>query len=264
MPYNRVVCDRKSGFESRARKVNSMSEQQTSLTYEGVLELFRESDRRFVLMSQELDRKFQETKQMIHETSEQMKETDRQMQKTDRQMQETTEQMKETDRKLAIMSQKTDRQMKETDRKISALGSRIGEIVENMIGGDIVPQFRELGYNITQYARNHRFGLKGTTDSGEIDLFLYDGEFAILIEAKTNLKTDDVREHIDRLEKYRRCVEANKSDQRRYRFIGAVAGAVVEDNVAAFAQKQGLYVIVQSGRAVEIIPSPEGFVPKTW
>ena len=206
-----------------------MSDQQTPLTYEGVLELFRESDRKFIQMSQEYDRRLQES-----------------------------------DRKFAQMVQEHDRLSKETERKISALGSRIGEIVENMIGGDIVPQFRALGYKITQYARNHKFGEKGTADSGEIDLYLYDGDVVILIEAKTNLKTDDVREHIERLEKYRRCVEANQSDHRRYRFIGAVAGAVVEDNVAEFAQKHGMYVIVQSGRAVEIIPPPEGFVPKKW
>jgi len=220
-----------------------MSEQQTPLTYEGVLELFRESDRKFA--------------QMVHESDLRSKELDRMFQ-------ETREQMKETERKFAIMSQKTDRKIQETTEQISSLGSRVGEIVEHMIGGDIVPQFRVLGYNITQYARNHIFRNAETAESGEIDLYLYDGDVVILIEAKTNLKTDDVREHIDRLEKYRRCVETNKSDHRRYRFIGAVAGAVVEDNVAAFAQKNGLYVIVQSGRAVEIIPSPEGFVPKKW
>ena len=34
-----------------------------------------------------------------------------------------------------------DRRMKETDKKISALGSRIGEIVENMLGGRILDKF---------------------------------------------------------------------------------------------------------------------------
>jgi len=188
-----------------------MSEQ-TPLTYEGVLEMFRE------------------TKLMFQE--------------------------------IALRMQETDRKMQETDKKISALGSRIGEIVENMIGGDIVPQFQALGYSITRYGRNFIFGQQGTEESGEIDLYIEDGDVAILIEAKTTLKTADVLEHIERLEKYRRCIDAAGSDHRR--FIGAVAGAVVEKNVAEFAQKRGLYVIVQSGRAVEIIPSPEGFVPKRW
>ncbi len=205
-----------------------MSEQQMPLTYEGVLELFRQTDLR-------MDQRFKETdqqlKQMAKETEQRMRETDRRMQ--------------------------------ETDRKISALGSRIGEIVENMIGGDIVTQFRALDYAVSAYYRNLIFGNPGTSESGEIDLILQDGDIAILIEVKTTLKTGDVLEHIERLEKYRRYIDAHGDvDKRKY--IGAVAGAVVEPNVALFAQKNGLYVIVQSGKAVEIIPSPEGFTAKKW
>ncbi len=211
-------------------KEKIMSEQQMPLTYEGVLELFRQTDLR-------MDR-------MAKETEQRMQETDRRMQETDRRMQET------------------DRRMKETARKISALGSRIGEIVENMIGGDIIFQFQELGYEVTSYYRNRIFGEIGTIAQGEIDLILEDGDVAILIEVKTTLKTEDVVEHVKRLEKYRRHVDERASDGRK--FIGAVAGAVVEPNVAQFAQAQGMYVIVQSGRAVEIIPPPEGFVPKKW
>lgn len=190
-----------------------MSRQQTPLTYEAVLEMFRQTDQRF--------------------------------QETDRLMQET------------------DRRMRETDRKISALGSRIGEIVENMIGGDIVQQFQALGYDISSYYRNRIFGNRGTNESGEIDLILEDGDIAILIEAKTSLQTADVKEHIERLEKYRRHLEKH-GDKTGRRFIGAVAGAVVDPEVVKFAHKNGLYVIVQSGKAIEIIPSPNGFVAKKW
>jgi len=200
-----------------------MSEQQTPLTFEGILELIRETglqmkenERKFVLMTEENERR----------------------------------------------SKETDRMFRETEKKISALGSRIGEIVENMLGSDIINQFQALGYSITKYSRSLRFGPLGTEESGEVDLYIEDGDVAILVEAKTTLKTADVLEHIERLEKYRRCMDAAGSDSRR--FIGAVAGAVVEPNVAAFAQKHGMYVIAQSGKAFEIIPSPEGFVPKKW
>jgi hypothetical protein len=167
------------------------------------------------------------------------------------QVMETGQQMKETDRR-----------MKETEKKISSLGSRIGEIVENMIGGNIVDKFQVLGHDVIAYSRNKVFGKAGTADSGEIDMFLENGDIAILIEVKTTLKTADVLEHIERLEKYRRCVDASGNDKRR--FVGAVAGAVVTDEVANFAQQNGLYVIVQSGDAVEIITPPEGFTAKKW
>ena len=226
--YSTTENDRVGEQDKKGKK--HMTEKQSPLTYEGVLELFRE------------------TREQFRETREQMKENDRRYELRSQ----------ELDRKF----QETDRKIQETNKQISSLGSRIGEIVEHMIGDDIVTQFQALGYSIKRYGRNFVFGQRGTEESGEVDLYIEDGDVAILIEAKTNLKNADVLEHIERLEKYRRCIDEAGSDNRR--FIGAVAGAVVEENVAAFAQNNGFYVIAQSGRAFEIVPSPEGFVPKKW
>ena len=173
-------------------------------------------------------------------------------------IQKVTNQMQETDRKM----QETDRQMKETDKKISALGSRVGDLVESMVGGGkLVAQFKALGHDIITHSRSKYFGEEGTADSGEIDLYLENGDIAIFIEVKTKLKNADVLEHIERLKKYREWIETKGGDKRR--FIGAVAGAVVEKHVAKFALAKGLYVIVQTGVDTEVI-SPPKFVPKKW
>lgn len=207
-----------------------MSKQKSALTYEGVLE-------------------------MIRQVSEQMKETDRKLermfQKTDRKFQETDQQMK-----------RTDQQMKRTERQIAALGSRIGEIIENMVKGNIVEKFQTLGYEVTQYSRNKFFEYKKLGIRGEVDLFLENGDVAILVEVKTTLETTDVRDHIERLKKYRRYTNATSGDKRN--FIGVVAGAVVTDEAAVFAHQNGMYVIVQSGEAVEIVMPPDGFAAKKW
>ena len=198
------------------------------LTFESVLKLITKQ-------GDEFDRRMKE----------QGDEFDRRMEKTDQRFKET------------------DRQIERTEQAIGRLGNRIGDIIEHMVGGEnIVEQFRALNYNVTGHSRNRIFG-KGTENYGEIDLILEDGDVAILISVKTKLTTGDVRQHIDQLEKYRRHVDA-KGHGDRYRFVGAVAGAVADQNVIDFAQKKGFYVIVQSGVAVEIIPSPEGFVAKKW
>ena len=241
------------------------------------------------VQSEETDRKMQETDRKMQETDRKMQETDRKMRETDRKMRETFEQMQtrseeadrkmretfeqmqtrsgEADRKMqetAEQMRKTEEQVQRTSREISALGSRVGEIVENMIGGDIIEQFRALGYDVTEYSRNKIFGRKGTGESGEIDLLLEDGDIVILIEVKTTLKIDDVKDHMERLEKYRRHIDEKNNNIDRRKFIGAVAAASVADHVVKFAQRNGLYVIVQSGKMVEIITPPEGFVAKTW
>jgi hypothetical protein len=165
--------------------------------------------------------------------------------------------------KNAEQQAKTERLLKRTEQTIGRLGNRIGDIIEHMVGGgNIVKQFRALNYDVTAHYRNKIFG-KGTENYGEIDLILEDGDVAILISVKTKLTTGDIREHIEQLEKYRRYIDAKGNGDKR-RFIGAVAGAVADQNVIDFAQKKGLYVIVQSGVAVEIVPTPENFQAKEW
>jgi len=211
-----------------------MSQQQNALTYEGVLELIRQ----VAELQKETDRKFQET-------AEQMKETDRRMKETDRIVKENAE------------------QIKETNRRVSSLGSRIGDIVENMVRGNIVEKFQALGYDVSEFTPNKPFKYKELGIIGEIDLFLDEGDTAILIEVKTTLETADVREHIERLEKYRRYIDAKYPGDKK-RVIGAVAGAVVKGVAAEFAHENGMYVIVQSGDAVKIVTSPDGFQVKEW
>ena len=161
------------------------------------------------------------------------------------------------------MFRRADQRMKRTEKAIAALGSRIGEIVENMVAGNIVDKFQDLGYDVTGCSRRWSFKNKELGIRGEVDLFLHDGNVAILIEVKTLLETADVRDHIKRLEKYRRYADARGiGDKQRY--IGAVAGAVVTNEAADFAQENGMYVIVQSGEAVEIVTPPEEFVAKEW
>jgi hypothetical protein len=208
-----------------------MSEQQGALTYEGILEMFRESGREF-------DRR--------------MIELDRRMMEADRRMMETERLMKETDRR-----------MKETDKKISRLGSRIGEIVESMVEGNIVEKFQALGYDVEGCSPNASFMNKKLGISGEIDLLLVGGDIDILIEVKTTLEEADVHKHIGRVEKYRRYIDAMGGKNKSH-FIGAVAGAVVRKEVDETAHKNGLYVIVQSGEAVKIVPPPDGFTVKEW
>ncbi|MCL2117145.1 MAG: hypothetical protein FWH27_01835, partial [Planctomycetaceae bacterium] len=125
----------------------------------------------------------------------------------------------------------------------------------------IVDKFQAFGYEILQCGRNIKYEYKKIGIRGEIDLFLENGDIAILVEVKTSLETADVHRHMERLEEYRRCADA-RGDKRR--FIGAVAGAVVQDDAMKFAHANGMYVIVQSGEAVEIVPVPQGFQAKEW
>ncbi|WP_242513197.1 hypothetical protein [Halochromatium salexigens] len=50
---------------------------------------------------------------------------------------------------------------------------------------------------------------------------------------------------------------------RAYQLLGAVAGMVVPDQVGRFAYRKGLFVLAQSGQAIEI-RNDARFQPRTW
>ena len=179
---------------------------------------------------------------------------------TREQFRETREQFKETREQIA----ETARIAKKTQKKLGQFSTRFGEIIEKMLGGDnIIKQFQNLGYaDLDFFCENQKFRNKKLGIKGEIDLFIENGVVAILIEVKTTLETEDVRKHIQRMEEFRRCVEAKGGDKRR--FVGAVAGAVIKGDAAEFAIENGLYVIAQAGNSFQIVAPPEGFVAKEW
>ena len=247
-----------------------MSAPHSPLTYEGVLEMFRETREQFRETReqfQESGQRMKEIERMFQENALQMKESeqklDRMFQETDRLIKENAQQMKETDQKLDRKFQESAEQIRKTSQEIGQLGSRVGNMVEDMVsGGNIIAQFRALGHHVIAHSRRKTFGERGTDASGQIDLFLEDGDVAIFVEVKTTLKNDDVLDHIERMGKYRSWMDTTGNDKKRY--IGAVASPSVEDNVVRFAQRKGFYVIVQTGDIFEIIKPPEGFKPKTW
>ena len=148
---------------------------------------------------------------------------------------------------------------KETDRQIEKLGNRMGEIVEYMIAPNLQEKFRELGFNFHKTNQGTSVSDYDNKIFFEIDVMLENGDKAMLVEVKTKLTTEDVKDHIKRLEKMRVYADLH-GDKRN--FLGSVAGIVTEANVKDYALEQGFYVIEPSGENFNIIP-PNG-KPKEW
>jgi hypothetical protein len=218
-----------------------------ALTFEDVWTMFQESDRIIKERSQETDRALKEMSQALKEMS----------QESDRKFREMSQ---ETDRVLKKSSQETDRALKEASRIVGNLGNKLGIVVEHLVLANIKEKFNALGYEFTKMGPNVLIDDKKQQFITQIDAMLENGEFAIAIEVKTQLNVGHVDEHLERMEKLRRYAD-NRQDKRK--FLGAVAGAIVADNVKTYALKQGLYVIRQSGDTVTI-ENPAGFKPREW
>jgi hypothetical protein len=199
---------------------------------------------------------FEEFMAGMRELKKRQEETARQMEETDRQMKETDRQMKETDRQM----KETDRQMKETDRKISSLGSRLGELVEEIIFPNILEKFNKLGYIFGKAATRVLYQDPRGAYVAEVDILLENGDTVLAVEVKTHLTENDVRDHLQRMEKLRLYADGH-GDKRK--LLGAVAGGIASKGVKAFAVKSGFFVLEQSGDTVRI-SVPGDFKPREW
>ena len=140
------------------------------------------------------------------------------------------------------------------------LGISYGEQVEAMFV-NLGSKFNALGYSFPREAQVTKFLDENRQVLAEVDRLLENGSVVMPIEVKAKLKKDDVDDHIRRLgiiSKY----NATHNDDRKV--IGAVAGGIVPQNVLEYAQKKGLYVLVQNGDSVEVAALPKNFKPQEW
>ena len=186
-----------------------------------------------------------------------LKDTDRQMKETDRKIQENAQQIKETDQNM----QKLQEQMRRTDRAFGYLGNRFGEMLEYMVMPNMLDKFWELGFVFTK--GYHDFTIKDENRKfiAQVDITLENGDIVMLVEVKSKPITENVIEHVERIEKIR--IYANsRNDKRKY--MGAIAGMIINDNVKQFAFKNGFYVIEPSGETFNILVPEDPYSPREW
>ncbi len=188
------------------------------------------------LMFQETSKQLNETKLMIQDTSLQMKETDKKIQETD-------QQMKETDKKL---------------RKLEYLfTSQWGKLMESLVEGDIIKLLneREIAINVTSTRVNAKYNGR----QYEFDIIAENGKDIVVVEVKTTLRPDDVKEFIEELKEIKSVLPKYKENN----VYGAVAYLKEDSGAVKMAMKNKLFVIRATGSSASIENSQD-FVPKAW
>jgi uncharacterized coiled-coil protein SlyX len=175
-------------------------------TYDDILRLFQETDRRLREKSLETDRKFQET---------------------DRQIQETNRQLKETDR-----------QIKELGKQIGGLGAKFGSFTEGLAlpSMETILQQRFGMTVVTPRVRARQNG-----EHLEIDVLAYangDINAAFLVEVKSHPREEAITQLKTLLSRFRDFFPEHR-DKHLYGILAAVDWS---DAVKAQAITEGLYV----------------------
>ena len=196
----------------------------------------------------------------LMETRQQIEKTNKQMQETDKRIEETNKQMQETDKRIEESHQRTENTLAYLSKNLGGLGNNLGRLTESILSAELWKKFSAMGYPVTRQSSQVKFS-DGKKVLAEVDLFIENGECAILVEIKTDLAISHIDDHLKRIELVREYLDA-KDDRRK--LMGAVAGGIVPENVLNYAHKKGLFVAVQSGETVTIADTPHGFRPQEW
>jgi hypothetical protein len=178
-------------------------------------------------------------------------------QETAHQFKETDCRFKETDRFLKESRAEMDKVLKNLSKQLGDLGNRLGEFVEHMVAPAVVKLFQQQDIDVHACHREVEANREG--ESVEIALLVINDGTMVAVECKSKLKIEHVDEHLERMEKIKRVLPLYKN----HRLLGAVASMVMNDNVKAYAQQQGFYVLCQNGESIELSNSPT-FTPRAW
>ena len=156
-----------------------------------------------------------------------------------------------TEKNIAELRVHTEKNIAELQKAVGHLGNRFGEFAEHTLVPNLKEKFKQYGFNFSKLSENVNLDDKEHGIHAEIDALLENGGEAMAVEVKIHLKTGDIDEHINRMEKIRGYADL-RGDNRK--FYGAVAAAVAGEDVKTYALKQGFYVIEPSGEDVKVTP----------
>ncbi len=234
----------------------------TDLTFEQVMELFLENRRQL----EENGRQLVEVREQSKETDRRFQETDRRFQETDRRFQETNEQLakqsKETDRRFQETDERMAKEWKKTDKKMrEVMGlftSQWGKMMEALVKPDALRLFQERGIQVNYCMRRVEARVGGR--NMELDLLLENGQEVIVLEVKTTLKIDDIKEFMaEELGEFLTFFPRYRS----YKVYGGVAALDVDEGVDKYAYRNGLFVLMVGGGVVQI-KNDDKFRPKNF
>ena len=197
-------------------------------------------------------------------TIEDIREILKELAQSQQELSQSQQELSQAQKELSQAQKETDKQIKETDKQINRvskqigeLGNRLGEFVEWQVRPAVVRLFQERGIDVHEF--HPGISVKRNNEGLEIDLLVVNDTDAILVEVKSKLTQRDVDEHLQRLAKFKRLMPRF----RDVKALGAVAAMIVPNEVASYACRQGLFVLVQSGENVIILNDAE-FTPRVW
>jgi hypothetical protein len=172
-------------------------------------------------------------------------------------------QMQKRDEEFRLQMQKQDEHNKKHDERMERLSqrfgdlsNRFGDIIEAIISPNMCEKFEKYNFDFHSSCTNLKIK-SGKKTIAEIDVLLEDGDSVMIVEVKNKVTLFDIEKHLERMEKIQKHPTGAMKNKKIY---GAIACALVDDDMKKMIFSSGFYLVCHTGDNVEIIEPPSDFV----
>lgn len=168
-------------------------------------------------------------------------------------------------REISKRQEKTDEQIDKMSKDVSrvtheleSVKAKWGRFVEFILAPGIPKAFHSIGIPITRISQRVEAHSKENGDM-EIDILGVNHEYVLIVETKSTLSIDDVKDVLKNLARFKLFFP----EYQDKKIIGAVAGIEITGKADRYAYQKGLYVLGESDDNV-IIKNDSKFKPVVW
>ncbi len=171
--------------------------------------------------------------------------------------QELKKGMEELKQRMEESSLELKKSVDRTTKNVDNLTSKWGRFVERFVEPGLESAMATRGIEIRKTYNRVRGRIGG--EHIEIDILGLNGDCAVVVEVKSTLTPDDIKDHIEHLKQFKRFFP----EYGNKKLLGAIASVDIEKSAELFAYKQGLFVLTPFGESLRVI-NDEQFKPKEW
>jgi chromosome segregation ATPase len=192
----------------------------------------------------------------MRELQELHKETQAAHRETEKAIKETQAAHRETEKTL----NEVQRELGKMGENVGGLNRSMGDLVEILIAAHLWEKFPE--YDLQRAYRRIPIYDEKNIAKAEVDILLVNTGWAMAVEVKRQADAEDVKEHIERMERILKYPPGLLP--AGVKLLGALAGGIVTPEGREAAHRAGFFVLELTGESVTRVPEPAEFKPKEW
>jgi hypothetical protein len=154
-----------------------------------------------------------------------------------------------------------DERAERLDKQLVEMDNCFDEMIKDLVMPDLTGKFGEIGLVFTKVHPHTVIYDDGNNILTEVDITLENSDTVMIVKAKSKLRTEDVTDHVKRMELLRLYADLH-GDKRKY--LGAIAGMKFNEDEKQYALKSGFYLVELCVDTFVITVPEGGCSPKEW